>query len=102
MRPCLRVHPVPRIGDGEHDMRARLTSGLSRSKSLIQRDVGRLDRELAPVGHGVAGVHRQVHDDLLDLGRIGFHPSERRIEGRVELDVFADQPPQHLVHLGNR
>ena len=37
-----------------------------------------LDRELATVGHRVARVHREVHDDLLDLARIGVHLARAR------------------------
>ena len=35
-------------------------------------------RELAAVRHRVARVHRQVHEDLLELRRVGLHAPERR------------------------
>ena len=40
-------------------------------KVFVQRDVGGFDGELAALRHGVASVDRQVHDDLVDLARIG-------------------------------
>ena len=44
----------------------------------VQLDVGGLDGQLAALRHRVAGVDRQVHDDLLDLAGIGFDRAELR------------------------
>ena len=48
---------------------------------LVQFDVRRLDGELAALGHGVAGVDRQVHEDLLDLAGVGLDAAQVRLEG---------------------
>jgi hypothetical protein len=37
---------------------------------LVERDVLGLDRQRAPVGHGVPGVDREVDDGIVDLSRI--------------------------------
>ena len=58
------------------------------------------DREASARGHGVAGVDDQVHDDLLDLAGIDFHDVPGTGSRTVsQLDVRADQPPEHLFDL---
>ena len=52
------------------------TSGWSLSVLLVEVDVGGRDGQLAALGHGVAGVDRQVHDDLLDLAGVGLDQPE--------------------------
>ena len=47
-------HPVPVVGDGDPD--AALAPGHG-------------DRERAALGHRVARVDREVHEDLLELAR---------------------------------
>ena len=55
-------------------------------------------REPPARGHGVAGVHRQVHEHLLDLAGVGADaPQRRAARSACELDVLADEPPQHLL-----
>jgi len=50
-----------------------------------------------PRRHRVAGVDHQVHDDLLDVGRIGQHQSQLGRGQRHQLDVFAHDASHHLV-----
>jgi len=52
---------------------------------LINLDLGGANDELAAPGHGVAGVHHEVQDHLLDL--TGIHPDgiELRLANHVEL-----------------
>ena len=57
----------------------------------VERDVGGLDGQLSAVRHGVAGIDRQVHDDLLDLSGIGFDRADVRARNHDQIDVFADQ-----------
>ena len=52
---------------------------------------------LPPLGHGVAGVDHQVHDHLLDLARVGLDRAEARRGQERQLDVLADEPPEHLL-----
>ena len=51
---------------------------------------------MAALGHGVAGVDRQIHQHLLDLAGIRVHDAEVIVEHRGDLDVLAQQAPQHL------
>ena len=45
--------------------------GCARGVGVVELDVARLQGQRAAVGHGVAGVHREVHEHLLDLARVG-------------------------------
>jgi hypothetical protein len=39
-----------------------------------------LDGQVAPLGHGITGVDRQVQDHLFDLGRVGEGATQPRVE----------------------
>jgi hypothetical protein len=60
------------------------------------------DGEPAAVGHGVAGVDGEVHEDLLDLARVGLDAAELGIELGGQLHVLADGAPQELVDARHR
>ena len=68
---------------------------------VVHLDVRRFDGELAALRHGISGVHRQVHDHLLDLAAVGLHGAESRGKLGGELDVFTEQPPQHPLSLAD-
>ena len=67
---------------------------------LAGRHVARADRQLATVRHGVTGVHRQVDDDLLELGQVGAHRPQVPPVPHVELDPLPEQPLQQHAELG--
>src|ERR1700761_1673435 len=67
--------------------------------SVIQVDVTGFDNQLSTVGHRVPRVHGQIHDDLLDLPWVSFHGTQRGIQSRAELDIFADETFEHLLDL---
>ena len=63
-------------------------------------------RRPAAFGHRVARVGREVHQDLLDLPRVGAHERQRGVGLDVQTDVGADQtreqaaqPADHLVEI---
>ena len=66
---------------------------------LVQDDIGRLESQIAALGHRVARVDDQVHDHLLDLPGVGLDAAQigRRRDGQP--DVLADQASQHLLKL---
>ena len=69
--------------------------------SLIQIGVASLNREFTAEGHRVAGVHSQVHDDLLNLPGVCFDPPQSRFKNCEQDDVFSNQPPQHVLQIGD-
>src|SRR5580704_19170361 len=70
--------------------------------TLSQVDAGGFDRDHSPLGHGIAGIYDEIHEDLLDLPEISADGADGAgFEG--ERDVFADHAQEHLreiVHHG--
>ena len=67
--------------------------------ALIQLYVGGFDGEFPPVGHGVSGVYRQVHEDLVDLSGIGLDGPEILFEHLYKFDVLFDNAVQHFLQI---
>ena len=68
---------------------------------LVQLHVGGLQGELVSAGHGLAGVDRQVHDDLLHLALVGLDGVQVLSQGGDELYVLAQDAPEHLLHVSD-
>ena len=64
-------------------------------------DVRGGDREPSALGHGVARVDDEVHEDLLELGAVGDNAPQRVIGLGGELDVLADETTQHRRHVAD-
>ena len=96
-RLCRLVHADAGVAHGEHhelaDWGGRTLPGVVR----VVRHVGGLDRKLAPRGHGVARVHRQVHEHLLELPDVGPHRAHAGVEHRDQVHILPDDAPQHLL-----
>ena len=95
----LGVHSGPGVAHRQQHVRAGPRAGVAPCEGLIQIDVRRSQGELAALGHGVAGVDHQVHDDLLDLSRVGLDPAERLPLHGGHLDVLSDHAAEHLVEV---
>ena len=63
-----------------------------RGIAFVEIRVGRFHEDAPTTRHGIAGVDRQVHEDLVDLARIRQHGTGARIQVRDDFDVVADQP----------
>ena len=74
-------------------MRARTNVDMASRVSRIQLGVRRLDSQPTAPGHSIAGIGGQIHDDLLDLARVGVHEAKSRVERRRQVDILSDQPP---------
>jgi hypothetical protein len=61
-----------------------------------------LDVELAAIGHGVASIHGEVHNHLLETAGIGHHDVGIRRRNRDHVDVFANQPAEQLFDLDHQ
>ncbi len=68
------------------------------AETFLEIEVRGLDQQRAAVGHCVACVDRQVHQDLVHLPGVGQHRSQARAENRFQPDIFPDYPAQHLRH----
>ncbi len=58
-----------------------------------------VDRELAPLGHGVAGVDPRFMSTCSIWPGSALTQPEARRQHVDQLDVLADDPPQHLLHV---
>jgi hypothetical protein len=65
---------------------------------LIQFNHVGLDQERSPVRHGIAGIYRQVQDDLLELSRVSPDPWQSGVQLRKQNDILTHQPAHHGVH----
>ena len=54
----------------------------------------RRDPEAAAAGHRVAGVERQVQEDLLELAPVGERRRQPAAELEREVDLLAERAPQ--------
>jgi hypothetical protein len=68
---------------------------------LIQLDYRGLDEERPPARHGIAGVYRQVEENLLELTRISGDPWQLGVKLGQDHDVFSHQSPNHHLHPGD-
>jgi hypothetical protein len=102
MRLGIRVHAGATVADLEQHVRPRgRIHGAREWRRLTRADVGGADDQPSTVRHGVAGIDGQVHDDLLDLTRVGLDAPERGLGHRHQVDRFADQPLEHGLHAGH-
>ena len=53
----------------------------------------------AALGHGIAGVDREVDEHLLELSRIDFDLWERRLQRRRQPNLSAHRSREHCLHL---
>ena len=64
----------------------------------VELRVPRLDGEFAARGHRVAGIDGEVQNHLLDLARVRNDLPHVIREHAHQVDVLADEAPQHLFH----
>ena len=93
-----RVHAAAGVGHRHLDVVARPQPGVRGDTDLVELDIAQLDRDLAAVGHGVARVDHQVHENLLDLRAIGEDRRRVRPDIRRDLNLRTDEPLQHALH----
>src|ERR1035437_8285690 len=75
-------------------------SNVSRfAATLFHFTISDLNGELASFRHRVTSVCSQVHQNLLDLGRIGQYRGLLHRENNNNLDVFANYSREHAASL---
>src|ERR1039458_8410222 len=62
----------------------------------VQCHVTRRDGQTPTLWHGIPCVHRQVHDDLLNLTSISPHCTDLGVEIHHCFDIFSQQTWQHF------
>jgi hypothetical protein len=81
----LVVHSCSRVRHGELDV----------APSGRRAGDAHADRHSPAVGHRVARVDDEVHDDLFELPRIGLDRCARRVQFEDQLDSLAEQRAKH-------
>src|SRR6476619_2573898 len=71
-----------------------------RSRVLeIEAGIRSFQNQFSAFGHGVACIHCKIHDDLLQLGRIGLDSSDLVRQVGDEFNILSDKDAQHLCHV---
>ncbi len=89
------------VADRQHDVGTGINTDVGARIFPVQLGVHSLDRQFATVRHRIPGVDDQVNQHLLNLARIRFDTLQIGRQFRAELNIFADQSLQHLVHVGD-
>ena len=61
------VHAASGVGDRQDAIPAWIEIQMLPGKRLIEFNFAGLDRQRSPFGHGVSCIHREIHQDLLQL-----------------------------------
>ena len=72
--------------------------GLRLGVFLFDHNVGRFQRQLAALGHGVAGVDDQIEQGTFQLIRIDKRQMQVVGQHRIDLDGGAQRAPHQIQH----
>ena len=98
-RQRVRVHSGSRVADRHLDVVAGLERWVGCDADLVELDVPQFDGDPSAARHSVARVNHEVHQYLLNLRRIRQHRREIGPHVRGDLNVRADHPLQHVLHV---
>ena len=77
-------------------------AGPFQRQSGPQADILGADRDLAAAGHGVAGVHDEVHQHLLELPGVGADRPQRGVVRHGDHDPLSDETVEKMAEVGQR
>ena len=101
MRPYLLAHPYTGVRHRQHQVRSRQCARMSPGGVRADRLAVSLDEQAPAVGHGVAGVEGQIHEQLLDLTGVRLHRARPVVQRGLDLYVIAQEPLEHLERVGD-
>ncbi len=90
-------HALSAVGDREKHVATRGNAGVTRRGDRVDGDAARADVQLTAARHGVAGVHHEIEQKLLDLSLVDPDASRRLDQLKLELHVLAEDAPNHLL-----
>jgi hypothetical protein len=99
--PHLGGHAMARVRHRQHHVAACLHGWQAPAGLVVERHVGRLDRQPPASRHRVTGIDGEVHEDLVDLPGVALHLPEVLVQDGHQLDVLPDHAPQHLLGLAD-
>ena len=101
MFPHLFVHAGAGVADRQHNVGAGPNTDVRARIFTVQLSVRGFDGQVASLRHRIPRIDDQVNQHLFDLAGIGFDALQIGCQFRAELNVFTNQAPQHLAHVGN-
>ena len=101
MRVHFRAHAHTRVRNHEQDVRPRSHFRIRRTILFGQMHVRCGDPQGAAARHGVARIQRNIQEHLVHLASVCPDKPQRRLQFHSELDILADDAPQHRLVLGN-
>ncbi|MCY1446825.1 hypothetical protein D9M71_634130 [compost metagenome] len=69
-------------------------------RALVEVGVARCQGQLTDVGHGIAGIDRQVEDDHLGLGGVGQCLPQGQVQVQTHRNVATQRAAQQLFQAG--
>ena len=99
--PHVFVHAGAGVADRQHNVGAGKNTDMRARIFPVQLSVRSFDRQFAALRHRISGVDDQVNQHLLNLAGICFDALQIGRQFRAELNIFANQSLQHLVHVGD-
>src|SRR3989441_1258231 len=85
VRPDLAVHADARVRDAEQHVAPGRDGGRGRGALPVDQGVWPPGPQVSTLGHGVAGVHREVDEHLLDLSGVDPHRAQLGRQRGLEL-----------------
>ena len=85
------VHPRSVIADAQLDVMTGCKVEVIPTIEFIDGNVPGFDRQLSAMRHRVTGIHRQVDQDLFDLGRINLDHPGLFFDPDLHSDVLTDK-----------
>src|SRR5260370_6768253 len=95
------VHAHPRVGNDKQGVRPGRGSHVEPHKIIVQLDVLGFQRESSALGHRVARVDAEIHQHLFELSGICSYRRQSLRQRHFDLDVFSNDPLQHLQEVSN-
>src|SRR5262249_14529980 len=84
----LLAHPTAGVGNCQTNVVARMRFGSVLAIVSVEMGTRNFESELSAAGHGVARIHNQVHNHLLELSGIGTKMDRAVACNDHEHDVF--------------
>jgi hypothetical protein len=102
MGPHLGRDTAAGVGHLQPDPTAWLHPWQRRLLAGCQFQVGQRDLQFAPLRHGVAGINGQIHQSLLQSGRISRDQVFILFPNQVNDNRFRQRAPQELDYFGHK
>ena len=68
-------------------------------KALVQFAISRFHRQFPALRHGIAGIDREIENDLFKLPTIGLDETINVFLNMDQFNIFLDEVMEHLLHL---